>query len=106
MLLTSQGHLRTVFRRALEHGNLLLAEFTAREVGKIDLREALELTALIAQNDRERGRRVASRWSQRWLEETPAPTIDDAAMVAGCLTALGGVRHDQAHAALQGLVRR
>jgi hypothetical protein len=33
--LTSQGHPRTVFRRALQRGNLLVAELTAREVGHI-----------------------------------------------------------------------
>jgi hypothetical protein len=39
--LTSQGHPRTAFRRALEHGNLLLAEATARDIGHVDQREAL-----------------------------------------------------------------
>jgi len=29
---TSQGHPRTIFRRALERGNLVLAEVTAREI--------------------------------------------------------------------------
>jgi hypothetical protein len=86
----------------LEHGNLLLAEATAREVGRVDLREALELTALIAKHDRPRSRRVAARWLQRWLEEAASPEID-AAMVAGCLAALGGLRHDQALSALRAL---
>ena len=91
--MTSQGHPRTVFRRALEHGNLLLAEATAREVGRLDLDEALELTALIAARDRERGRRYALRWLARWLEEANG-TIEDAVMVAGGLAALGGPRHE------------
>ena len=39
---TSQGHPRTVFRRALERGNYLVAITTARECGRIDLNEALE----------------------------------------------------------------
>jgi hypothetical protein len=43
--LTSQGHARTVFRRALEHGNLLVAEATARELGRVTLAEALELAS-------------------------------------------------------------
>jgi len=33
--LTSQGHPRTVFKRALEHDNLVLAEVTAREIGRV-----------------------------------------------------------------------
>ena len=32
----SQGHPRTIFRRALEHDNLVLAEVTAREIGQTD----------------------------------------------------------------------
>jgi predicted nucleic acid-binding protein len=31
---TSQGHPRTIFRRALERDNLVLAEVTAREIGR------------------------------------------------------------------------
>ena len=45
---TSQGHPRTIFRRALEHDNLVLAEVTAREIGRLTIAEALELTALVA----------------------------------------------------------
>jgi hypothetical protein len=45
---TSQGRPRTVFARALQHGNLIVAEATARELGRISLAEALELTILIA----------------------------------------------------------
>jgi hypothetical protein len=33
--LTSQGHPRTIFRRALEHDNLVLAEVTSREIGRV-----------------------------------------------------------------------
>jgi hypothetical protein len=32
---TSQGHPRTIFRRALEHDKLVLAEVTAREIGRV-----------------------------------------------------------------------
>jgi tagatose-1,6-bisphosphate aldolase len=38
---------RTIFRRAIEHGNLTLAELTIREIGVINLDEALELRAPI-----------------------------------------------------------
>ena len=33
---------------ALERGNLVLAEVTAREIGRVTIAEALELTALVA----------------------------------------------------------
>ncbi len=41
---TSQGHARSVFKRALQHDNLLVVEATAREIGHVSLVEALELT--------------------------------------------------------------
>jgi hypothetical protein len=62
-----------VFRRALEHGNLLVVEATAREVGVLDLHEAMDLAALIAKREpRGRGRRATARWLRRWLEDNLA----------------------------------
>jgi hypothetical protein len=46
--MTAQGHPRAIFKRAVEHGNLLVAEMTARELGRITLAEALELVCLYA----------------------------------------------------------
>jgi hypothetical protein len=103
---TSQGHPRTVFRRALERGNLVVAETTAREVGHIDLGEALELTALTALHDRSRGGRLALRWLQRWLAEGNTPAIDEAAMVAAALAALGGPGHHDALRSLRAAAGR
>jgi hypothetical protein len=100
---TSQGHPRAAFRRAIERGNLVSAELEAREAGRLDLGEALELTALVALRDRPRSRRLAARWLRRWLEERPAPLIDEAVMVAGSLAALGGPLHTEALAALRQL---
>jgi hypothetical protein len=37
-----------ICRRALEPGNLVIAEIEARTVGNLDVHEALELTALVA----------------------------------------------------------
>jgi hypothetical protein len=39
--LTSQGHPRTIFRRALEHDNLVLAEVNVREIGRVTIAEVL-----------------------------------------------------------------
>jgi hypothetical protein len=61
---------------------------------------ALELTALIALRDRERGARYAVRWLARWLNET-SPGSDEAAFVAAALQALGGPAHHRALAALR-----
>jgi hypothetical protein len=57
---TSQGHPRSIFRRALEHDNLVLAEVTAREFGRVTIAEALELTALVARKQPTRYGRFAS----------------------------------------------
>jgi len=83
---TSQGHPRTIFRRALEHGNLMVAEATAREVGQISLNEALELTALAA--SRTRHTRVAARWLGRYLAEHDSSTLEEVALVVASLSAL------------------
>jgi hypothetical protein len=54
-----QGHPRAIFQRAIERGNLLVAETTLREIGRVTLTEALQLTALIAV--KVRGATLASR---------------------------------------------
>src|SRR5262249_4479153 len=45
-------------------GKLVVAEANAREGGKLDRGEGLELTALIALHDRDRGRRAANAVAQ------------------------------------------
>jgi hypothetical protein len=75
--LTAAGHPRAIFKRAIERGNLPVAEVTAREMGKVTLEEALELTALIAFKDPRRHGRAGARWMRRYLEENesvPAST--------------------------------
>ena len=84
----------------------MVAEATAREVGVIDLREALELTALVAERDRPRSERYTVRWLSRYLDSANAATIDDVAFVAACLAALGGPRHAEALAVLRAVAGR
>jgi hypothetical protein len=100
--MTAQGSPRAVFRRALARGNATVAEIVAREVGHLDLQEALELTALVAVKDRARSRRMAARWLERWLGET-RPSIDDAVVATANLAALGGELHAVALTALREL---
>jgi hypothetical protein len=69
---------------------LLAAEAAVKELPQISLRDALELTVLIARKEPRRHPRVAVRWLLRYLEEGPGATIDEAAMVASCLAALTG----------------
>jgi L-alanine-DL-glutamate epimerase-like enolase superfamily enzyme len=94
------------FRRAIERSNLIAAEATLRELGRPSLGELLLLTALICRKQPARGRRVAARFLERYLQQEPDVTIEDAAAVASLLAALGGRRHDQALAALLGMTGR
>jgi hypothetical protein len=77
-----------------------VAEVSARELGRLDLSDALELTALIALRDRQRGQRAGIRWLRWWLGARE-PTLDEAVMVASGLAALGGEGHEPALAALR-----
>ena len=92
-----------MFARALQHGNLLVAEATARELGRISLAEALELTILIAQKEPKRLPKVAVRWLQRYLEEQEA-RLDDVALVVSALPALSGEHRAEAVRVLRALV--
>ena len=58
---TAQGHPCRVFQTAIERGNLLLAEATARELGRITLDDSLALTALVARHEPARRLRFAVR---------------------------------------------
>jgi hypothetical protein len=102
--LGDHGHPLAIFHRAIERGNVLVAEATARELGSLLLADALDLTALVARHDRVRGRRMAARWLERWLTESKAPMIDEAAMVASALAALGGPAHEQALRPLRDMI--
>jgi hypothetical protein len=98
--LGNAGSTQVQLRRALERGNLVAAELAAREIGRLALVDALELTALIALRDRDRGRRAAMRWLRWWLEAR-SPTLDETAIVVANLAALGGHGHAAALAALR-----
>jgi hypothetical protein len=85
---------------------VLVAEATARELPPLNLTDALELTMLIARKDPRRHPRVAARWLSRYLEDCDEATIDEAAMVAGCLPALAGDRHRDAALTLRAMAER
>ncbi len=99
--MTAQGHPRATYQRAIERGNLLVAETILRELGRPTLLELLELVALIAFKAPERHSRVSARWLLRWLEQHDQATIEDAALATACLLALGGQRHQSALATLR-----
>jgi hypothetical protein len=104
--LTAQGDSRAVYQRAIEHGNLLVAEATLRELGRPSLAELLELTILIAFKDPRRHQRVAARWLVRYLQERDQATINEAAFAIASLVALAGPEHPHAAAALRDMAER
>ena len=90
--MTAQGHARSVFNRAIERRNLLIAELTVREIGQVSLAEALALTVLIGERAPERLERVASRWLRLYLDERPDASASETGFVAAALRALGNDR--------------
>lgn len=104
--MTAQGHTRSIFRRAIENGNVLVAEMTARELGRITLAEALDLTALVAAKDPHRHSRYALRWLRRLLDEDAGLTLEEAALALSGLAALAGPANEQAYITLSALAER
>ena len=86
-------------------GNLPAAEAAAKELPRVSLADALELTLLIARKEPRRHPRVAARWLLRYLEDCDEATIDEAALVAACLAALSGAGQDAAARTLRTMVR-
>jgi hypothetical protein len=104
---TSQGHPRSIFRRALEHDNLVVAEVTAREIGRVTIAEALELTALVARKQPHRYGGFAARWLGLYLEEHEKATLDDVALLVSNLQVLSTRKnHASALAILRKVARR
>jgi hypothetical protein len=101
--LTAQGNPRATYQRAIERGNLLVAETTLRELGRPTLLELLDLVVLIAFKAPQRHGRVSARWLLRWLQQHDQATIEDAALAAACLAALAGPWHQTALATLRNM---
>ncbi len=75
----------------------------ARELGRISLVEALELTILIAAKEPKRLPRVAVRWLERYLQECE-PTLSDVALAVSALSALPHEPRREAVRVLRALV--
>jgi hypothetical protein len=67
--MTAQGHPRAIFQRAVERGNLVAAESTARELGSLTLEEALGLLFLYAEKEPIKFERAELRWLAQCLTE-------------------------------------
>jgi hypothetical protein len=97
--MTAQGHPRAIFHRALERRNLVVAEMTARELGVIDLGEALDLVCLIAEKAPERRDAYGRRWLVRLADERPLSLAE----LDVAVTALRALPSERAAKALRAL---
>ena len=100
---TSQGHPYSVFKRAVQRRNVAAALAAAHDLPQLTLLDALDLTMLVARKDAARYPRLAARWLGRWLEEHPAPTIEEAALAASSLAALPGAGYAEAATTLKSM---
>lgn len=75
----------------------------ARELGRISLAEALELTILIARKEPKRLPRVAVRWLERYLQECE-PTLAQAGLAVSALSGLADDHATEAVRVLRGLI--
>ena len=100
MRLTAQGHPRAIFHRAIERKNLPVAETTARELGTVDLTEAIDLVCLVAEVAPDRLDPFARRLLGRLCSERRL-TLAELDLAITALRALPSAR---AGAALRALV--
>jgi hypothetical protein len=66
---TADGSPLTRYRRAIQHGSVMNAEAAARELGRLDLGDALSLVELYAVKRDLRFERAALRWYSRLGQE-------------------------------------
>ena len=66
----------------------------------VTLVQTLQLTELVARKAPARRSRYAVRWLQRYLESHAGVTVEQAAVAASALAALGGPAHEAAYASL------
>jgi hypothetical protein len=81
----------------------VLAEVTVREIGRVTIAEALELTALVARKQPQRYGRFAARWLCLYLEEHERATLDD---VASLVSNVRSLASPDEHAAVLAILRK
>ena len=76
----------------------MLAEVTAREIGRVTIAEALELTALVARKQPERYGRFAARWLCLYLEEYEKARLEHVDLLVSNLRSLSNPKGPRAGA--------
>jgi hypothetical protein len=103
--MTAQGHPRAIFSRAIENGNLVVAEQVAREVANLTLEEALRLLFLYAEKEPARYENAALRWLDLYLAKGKDVTLLKVQLAASALAELRGVERAYAARLLAELTR-
>jgi hypothetical protein len=67
--LTPHGHPYAEFKRALERGNLWMAEAAARDLPQVSLEDAYKLVCLYGEKESPKFEKAAMRWLERYLTE-------------------------------------
>jgi len=85
---------------------VIAAIAAARELPQLSLEDALELTLPVARKDPRGHPRVAARWLQRYLEEDPAATVEEAALAASLADRTDRGRYQEAVQTLRAIAER
>jgi hypothetical protein len=88
--MTSQGTTYGRFQRAISRRHLFAAEMAARELGQVNLADALALTALMADAAPARFERAAVRWHGRFELEVKGLNLADSQLALSALATLAG----------------
>lgn len=79
---------RDVFRDALRRRDANAATAASKEMGGLDLGEALALCVVLAEREPTRYRLAAARWLNRFVEESADVSAEEAQLVHSALAAL------------------
>ena len=86
VFVTSGGHPYAEFKRALDRGNLWVAEAAARDLPQVSLEDALRLVYLYAERESPKFEKAVLRWLERYLAES-SPGLRSFAKVVQSLAA-------------------
>jgi hypothetical protein len=84
------------FQRAIQQGNLVVAESVARELGRLSLEEALSLLFLYAEKEPIKFERAALRWLARYVTAVKAVSLLKAQLALAALAELRAGEREQA----------
>lgn len=89
--MTAQPHPSIRLRRAIDQGNVFLAEIAARDMGRLSLQDSLSLVVLYARCGDPKFERASARWLSRVIEERSLST-QQVALAANALLELRGTQ--------------